>query len=284
MGLVYYETGWESSDGIAIHARGWEPEGVTPEAVVCLVHGIGEHGARYGKVAEAFCKANMAFWAPDMRGHGLSGGKRGHLPSAESILSDISQYLDQAGQRYPGIPLILYGHSLGGILALYYGLKKGTGLKGVISASPGLRNSLENQPLKVAAAKILGFIFPSLAISSGLDGNAISRDRQEVSNYEADPLVHDKMTLGFGKVMLGVNRFVLENSGTLGLPLLLLHGKKDTIAFPEGSDAVASSLGNRCKLVMWEEALHELHNEPEKEEVFQTMTNWVQSLLRQPAL
>ncbi len=281
MGMTYFETGWKTGDGIAIHARGWEPEGVSPDAVVCLVHGIGEHGGRYGHVAEAFCKKGMAFWAPDMRGHGLSGGVKGHLPSAETIVSDIAQYLAQARQRYPGIPMVLYGHSLGGIFVLYYGLKDSSGVIGVISTSPGLRNALEKQPLKVAAAKILGFLFPRLAISSGLDSKAISRNRQEVSTYLADPLVHDKMTLGFGKVMLGVNHYTLENSGKFSLPLLLLHGKKDSIAFPSGSEAVAASLGNRCTFVMWEEALHELHNEPEKEEVLQTMTGWVKSILKE---
>ena len=281
--MTHFETGWKTPDGLSIFCQGWEPEGVVPRAVVCLVHGIGEHGGRYCGVAEAFCREGMAFWVPDMRGHGLSEGIKGHLPSADTILRDIDQYVSQARQRYPGVPAILYGHSLGGIFVLYYGLKKSEGISGIISSSPGLRNALEKQPLKVAAATFLGYLLPRVQISSGLDGSAISRNRQEVHNYEADPLIHNKMTLGFGKVMLGVNRYTLENAGEFRLPLLLLHGKKDTIAFPSGSEEIAASVGKGCRLVMWDEAFHELHNEPEKEEVLLTMTGWVNSLIQKGA-
>ncbi len=134
---------------------------------------------------------------------------------------------------------------------------------------------LQDQPIKVLAAKILGTLLPSVTISSGLDASAISRDGKVVEDYKRDPLVHDKMSLGFGRVMLEVIRFTMENAAKFTLPLLLMHGRKDTIAFPSGSEAFAASLDGQCKLVIWDEAYHELHNEPEKEKVMQTMTDWI---------
>ncbi len=137
-----FETEFKTSDGLRIVARGWEPDDRPLKAVVCLVHGIGEHSGRYAHVAEAFCRQDYALFAPDMRGHGLSEGLKGHLPASETILNDVDVYLSEAAKRYPGIPVFLYGHSLGGIFVLYYGLKKPGSLAGVISTSPGLRNAL----------------------------------------------------------------------------------------------------------------------------------------------
>jgi alpha-beta hydrolase superfamily lysophospholipase len=175
--------------------------------------------------------------------------------------------------------LILYGHSLGGILVLYYGLKQKPNIKGIIASSPGLHTALEEQPVKVLAAKILGSLIPSVTIPSGLDANAISHDKKVVEIYNNDPLVHNKMSLGFGKIMLGVIQWTLEHACEFSLPLLLMHGKADSIAYPSSSIEFASKLNKKCKLVLWEGAYHELHNEPEKAEVFKTMTGWINEQL-----
>lgn len=161
------------------------------------------------------------------------------------------------------------------IFVLFYGLRKPQNLAGVISLAPGLRNALQDQPLKVMAAKVLGFLLPAVTISTGLDATAISRNRGEVEDYIKDPLVHGKMSLGFGRVMLEVIRWTMAHAGEFKVPLLLMHGRKDTIAFSSGSEAFAALLDGKCKLVLWDEAYHELHNEPEREAVIRTMTDWV---------
>lgn len=273
------EASWKSGDGLQIQARIWEPDGGERRGVVVLVHGIGEHGGRYAHVAEAFTGHGLVMFAPDLRGHGRSQGKRGHFPSAEAILSDLDRFCDKAREDYPGLPLFLYGHSLGGVLVLYYGLMRREGLSGVVCTSPGLRNALQEQPLKVLAARILGTLFPGLTIPTGLDASAISRDLTVVERYRRDPLVHDQMSLGFGKVMLGVIAHVMEHSGEFPYPLLIMHGTADTIAFASGSEAVAASLDEGCTLVKWEGFYHELHNEPEKADVIGKMTGWINDML-----
>lgn len=277
------ETGWKSKDGLSFFARIWEPSEGSPRAVVCLVHGVGEHSGRYRHVGEVFTSRGMVLFAPDMRGHGLTEGKRGHLPSAGTIICDIDRYLETARERYPGVPLFLYGHSLGGIFVLFYGLeRRQQGIAGVMCTSPGLRTALHEQPVKVMAARVLGSLFPGVSLASGLDSSAISRDQKVVETYRADPLVHDRITLGFGKVMLGVITRTMENIGEFPHPLLLMHGTADTIAFISGSEQVAASLGERCSLVTWKGFYHELHNEPEKEEVLGTMTAWLESRISAP--
>jgi acylglycerol lipase len=276
--MEHFETSWKLSDGLGIFAQGWDTGTGSDKGVICLVHGVGEHTGRYLHVAESFNRESFAFFGADLMGHGRSEGPRGHFPSIELVLEGIDVLIDQAKARYPGLPVILYGHSLGGILVLYYTLRRKPAIKGVIATSPGLRTALEQQPAKVMAARILGTLAPKISMHSGLDANAISHEGDVVNTYNNDPLVHDRFTLGFGKIMLTVVKWTLENARDFPLPLLLLHGKDDSIAFPSGSMDFAAPLGSKCKLVLYDNALHELHNEPFREEVFKTMTDWIKQL------
>lgn len=279
--MKHYEMSWKSRDGLDIFAQAWEPDIVQPKAVVCHVHGLGEHSSRYVHVAEAFSKEGFVLFTSDLRGHGRSAGPRGHINAIEDFMQDIDVLFEQARSRYPGLPLFLYGHSLGGILVLHYGLSRKPDVKGVIATSSGLRTALEKQPLKVFLAKVLGSLIPSTTIVSGLDPNGISHDKNVVKAYQEDPLVHDKASLGFGKVMLGVTKWTLEHAGEFSRPLLLLHGKADPIAFPSGSIEFAAPLKEKCTLVLWEDGYHELHNEPDKAEVLKTMTLWMDARLQE---
>jgi alpha-beta hydrolase superfamily lysophospholipase len=279
--MKHLEMNWKARDGLDIFAQSWEPTILQPKAVVCLVHGLGEHTSRYDHVAEAFGRQGFVLFGADLRGHGRSGGARGHISSIEDFMQDIDELLGQARVRYPGLPIILYGHSLGGIQVLYYGLTHKPDVKGVIATSSGLHTALEKQHVKVMMAKILGSLMPNTDIASGLDPKSISRDEKVVQAYINDPLVHDKISLGFGKIMVGVTSWTLAHAGEFSLPLLLLHGKADVLAFPSSSIEFAAPLKEKCTLVLWDDAYHELHNEPEKNEVFKTMTLWMDARLRE---
>jgi acylglycerol lipase len=277
--MKHFESNWKTADGLSIFAQSWEPFEQSPKAVVCLVHGIGEHTGRYAHVAKAFSERGFVLFGADLRGHGKSEGPRGHFPSAEAVTGDIDLLLEQARFHYPGLPLILYGHSLGGILVLFHGLKQKPDVRGIIATSSGLRTALEKQPVKILAAKILGSVFPGALLPTGLDVNAISRDKNVVAAYQADPLVHDRMSLGFGKCMLAIIRWTFNHAIEFSLPLLLMHGKSDSIAYPSGSEEIAAHVKEKSQLVLWENGWHELHNEPFKEEVLKTMIVWMDKLL-----
>jgi len=279
--MKHFETKWNTNDGIEIFAQGWEPETRTPKAVICHVHGLGEHSSRYAHVAEAFGKDGYAMFSADLRGHGRSGGPRGHIPSIEAMMQDIDLLFEHARSRYPGLPLLLYGHSLGGILVLHYGLKRKPNVKGVIATSSALKTPLESQTVKVLAAKALGSLAPNVSIPSGLDATAISRDVAEVEKYNNDPLVHDKVSLGFGKIMLEVTKWTLAHAGEFSLPLLLMHGKADRIAFPSSSIEFAASLKEKCTLYLWDDCFHELQNDLDQAEVFKTMLIWMDARLKE---
>jgi alpha-beta hydrolase superfamily lysophospholipase len=270
-----FEWIFKSSDGLDLYARGWAPKG-KPKAVVALIHGLGEHVGRYMHVGAALTEKGYALLGFDLRGHGKSGGPRGHLPSFEAYMSDIDRFLEETAERYPGLSQFLYGHSLGGILVLNYALRRKPRLAGVISTAASLRTVLEEQKVKVVMARILGTLMPTMTLASGLDPKTLSRDQAVVQAYISDPLVHDRMTLGFGKIMLTAIPWTFEHAGELQLPLLIMHGTKDMLGYPRGSQEFAGlAPKDKVTLKMWDGFYHEIHNEPEKVEVFKVMLDWL---------
>jgi acylglycerol lipase len=274
-----FELKWKSKDGLDLFGRAWEPGERKPKAVICHVHGLGEHSGRYVHVAQAFTKAGYAMLSFDLRGHGRSGGLRGHISSIDDYMLDIDSLFEQALARYPGLPMFLYGHSIGAVQVLSYCLRRKPDLKGVIATGPSLHTAVEYQKIKVIMAKALGALFPTVTIPSGLKPSDLSRDQAVVQAYINDPLVHDRASLGFGKSMLEANRWVLDHAAEFSLPLLLIHGKEDRIAFPSSSTEFAAPLKDKCTLMLWDGLYHEVHNEPEKVDVLNAMTIWMDARL-----
>jgi alpha-beta hydrolase superfamily lysophospholipase len=160
-----FETQWEV--GTPFFIQGWEPNREA-EAFIALVHGLGEHTARYAHVGKVMTDAGYALVGFDLRGHGKSGGARGHASSLDAYMQDIREFFHFMAQRYPDIPHFLYGHSLGGLLSLAYGIQYGAGLRGVMVTGAALSSSLQEQKAKVALAKVLGAMIPTMTYQAGL--------------------------------------------------------------------------------------------------------------------
>jgi acylglycerol lipase len=272
-----FETKWEDKAGTTFFIQGWEPD-QEPKAFIALVHGLGEHTTRYSHVGKAMTDAGYVLVGFDLRGHGKSGGARGHTSSLDAYMQDIREFLHLMKERYPDIPHFLYGHSLGGLLALAYGVQYGEGLKGVMVTGAALRSSLQEQKAKVALAKVLGAIMPTVTVPSGLDPTTISRDLQIVEAYKNDPLVHYSTSLGFGKAALQAIDLCFARAQEFPVPLLMIHGKSDKLTYPSGTEDFAKLVGTAggdVTLKLWEDLYHEVHNEPEKAEVFKFMIEWL---------
>ena len=278
-----FESKWEGNDGITFHVQGWEPDNDNPKALIALVHGLGEHTGRYTHVAKVMTDADYALVGFDLRGHGKSGGARGHAPSLEAYMQDIRQFFRYLVQRYPGIPHFLYGHSLGGLLSLLYAIQYSKGLKGVMVTGAALRSALQEQKAKIAMAKLLGSLMPAMTIPSELDATALSHDPDVVQAYINDPLVHDKTSMGFGKSALGAIDLCFARAKEFTPPLLIMHGKADRITYPSGSEDFASlarETNRDVTLKPWDNMYHEIHNEPGKAEVFKFMIEWLDKHLK----
>jgi alpha-beta hydrolase superfamily lysophospholipase len=267
-----------AKDNIKLHAKSWTPA-AEPKAVVCLIHGLGEHCGRYSHVAEALNEADYAVLAFDLRGHGQSGGPRGHTPSSETFLEDIDCLFAEAEKRYPGKPRFLYGHSLGGSLVLYYTLKRKPPVAGVVSTGPGLHSPIMEQKLKLAFAKTMASVLPTMTLPTGLNADLLSHDPQVVQAYRDDPLVHDRASLAMASSTIRAIEWTMENASAFEPPLLLVHGAADQLTYPSGSQEFATRTSGTCTLRLWGDLYHELHNEPEKEQVIAEIIQWMDNQL-----
>jgi len=274
-----FESKFEGEDANSFYVRGWEPETESkPKAVIALVHGLGEHVGRYEHVAKAMTDAGYVMAGFDLRGHGKSGGARGHFPSLDMVMQDITRFRQFLSTRYADLPQFIYGHSLGGLLTLTYTLQNRSDLQGAIVTGPGLRTALQEQKAKIALAKLLGGLLPTVTIPSDLDVKTLSRDPQVVQKYVDDSLVHDKTSLGFGKAALGAIDYCFAHAKEYPYPLLLMHGKADRLTYSSGSEDFARLASEKNKDVMlklWDGLYHEIHNEPEQAEVFKAMIDWL---------
>lgn len=266
---------FSSKDGLTLFGRIWQAQG-TPKGVVNLVHGLGEHSGRYAHVAEAMTEAGFHFIGFDLRGHGLSEGKRGHTPDFDHILDDVTLFLEKSGQFFnEDLPNFLYGHSLGGVIVLNYVLRRKNHLHGVISTDPALGLAFEPSKAKVFLGKIMANLMPSFSMKNGLEVEALSRDAAIVKAYQNDALVHNTITAKLAMALLDSGQYALDHANELDVPVLLMHGTADRIAAYQKSQEFAEKAGDLVTLKLWDDFYHELHNEIGKENVIADMVNWL---------
>ena len=268
---------WISSDGNEIYSQIWEPDSPQVKAVVCLIHGLGEHSGRYRHVAEHMTDCGYVMLAFDLPGHGKSTGLQGHVASEELFLQNVEHATREAELRFPGTPVFLYGHSMGAMIAILYVLKRHPHLAGVIVTGLALHSSLEEQKLKIFEARCLAFAAPKVQLSTGLKIEDISRDPKVQQAYADDPLVHNRSTPAMAVAILDMIPQILEHAAEFDLPLLIMHGTADRLAYLRSSQEFAGLTSCDCTLKLWEGLYHEVHNEPEKEDVLKTITDWLDS-------
>ncbi len=261
----------------------WPAE--NPDHVVCLIHGIGEYAGRYERVASAMNEKNIAVVSMDLRGHGLTFGKRGHCAPRKEILKDIDDLITYAQEQYPGIPLILYGHSMGGNITMDYRKRgsKNAELSGFIVSAPWVELVRKVSGALYVTVKSLAKIIPQMTISSGVSEKDLG-NKKNVGDYEANPLIHKRISLecavdGFitgEKMAAGTME---DNGGAIGIPMLLMHGTEDKICNVNGSRNVAAV--EDCEYVEWPGLYHEIHNgggESAGDEVILKMLDWIQAI------
>ena len=212
------EIHWKNAEGFKLFAQNWTVE--NPRAVIALVHGQGEHIGRYTPVAEWFNRHGIAVVGYDHQGYGRSEGQRGHAKNLDVLLEDIGLLLNKTREIYPGAPVFLYGHSMGGGLALNYAIQREPSLAGLIVTAPWIRLAFEAPAITVIAGKIMRRFMPTFSLPTGLAAHFISHDAAVVKAYKSDPLVHDKLSAAAGIALLESAKMVDAWSGEFKIPVL----------------------------------------------------------------
>ncbi|MEU7905678.1 lysophospholipase [Actinoplanes sp. NPDC049118] len=254
--------------------QSWSPE--APTGLVIVVHGAHEHSGRYRPVAERLTAAGYAVHALDHPGHGQSSGKRGNITSMAAAVHGVDTLTRMATEVHPGAPVFVYGHSLGGLIALQYltGTPAGCVRGGIISA-PALDTSAVTGALRLLAP-LVSAMLPNLGMLA-LDPNTISRNPDVVRAYCSDPLNYlGKMTARTGTELMLTATAMPSRLTALTLPLFVLHGSADRLVPPTTSALVRERAGSPdLTLKIYEGLYHEPHNEPERDQVLDDIIAWL---------
>ncbi len=265
---------------LAIHR--WQP--ATPRALCIIVHGYAEHALRYEPLAAALVARGVAVWAPDLRGHGRSPGVRGDVPSFEAVAADVASLVDEAQQNQPNGPIVLFGHSFGGAVALQVALDRPEGLSGLVLSAPFLRPTAPPSAATLSIATLLARLWPTLPVQP-LDAELVSRDPVMVAAYRNDPLVyHGRVRARMGAVMVQAGKRLLEVAGGLRVPTVLFHGAADGLADVNASLELAALVGaETMELDIIEGGYHELLNDIGRDSLLQTIIDRIDGFTTPPA-
>lgn len=265
----------KSASGLPQLRRRWPSD--HPWAVVLLVHGAAEHSGRFEHVGCQLAEAGLDVHSFDWVGHGQSGGDRWHIDSWGTYFTDLGERL--AAVRRANLPLVLYGHSMGGLISLGYCLAGYPLPDALVLTSPWLVHSAN--PVLKSIIPFVARIGPGLRVAGGLKGDQLSRDPAVGVAYFADPNVSTKTTAGWASAALQAQGRIRSDLRDLGIPVYVAHGEADTVAPPHGSVEVGNLPGATRRL--YPDLRHELHNEPEGAEVVATIIEWLRSVLSQSA-
>ena len=230
-----------ASDGDNLAVQDWSvPEDLPVRGVVLVVHGLGEHAGRYELVARRLTSWGFAVRGYDQYGHGESGGKRGALPARGRLIEDLTDVVDSVRHRMPdGLPLILLGHSMGGLVASCFVALRRRPIDALVLSSPVLNPGL-NRLQKLLLA-ILPRIAPNLTVGNGLDPNLISHDPAVVQAYKDDPRVHDRISGALARFIADGGPMVVQRAPKWTVPTLLMYAGSDGLVNPQGSRDFAAA-------------------------------------------
>jgi alpha-beta hydrolase superfamily lysophospholipase len=265
-----------ASDGDNIAVHDWPlPVERRPRGVVVLVHGLGEHAGRYDEVALRLNDWGFSVRGHDHYGHGESGGPRGGLTAASRLVHDLAEIVDSTRGRTPReLPLLLLGHSMGGVVAASYAADHPHHVDGLVLSSPAFAARLG--PLQRLLLRTLPRVAPDLRVGNGLDARWLSRDPQVQRAYRADPLVHDRISARLARFIADEGQRVLAKAPGWKVPTLLLYAGSDRLVDPAGSHAFAEAAPDAVVTsCCFEPLYHEIFNEPEAPKVFEALQRWL---------
>lgn len=261
-----------------IYFQSWLPENKMIAQII-LIHGLGEHSTRYSSSFTAFyTRNNIGISTFDLPGHGKSYGKRGHIDDPLYIIEILDHSINKSREEFPSLPVFIYGHSFGGEISLWYSLIHNNDATGYIHTSPLIGPKDKVPAFKLFLAKLMDKIMPSFSLDNGIATEKLSRDNNIVSSYVNDPYVHRQISAKAGMMIINRGKWILENAKENTHPTLLMLGDKEGIVNLDAIIEFSKSAPN-VTFKVWPNLYHELHNEPEKLEVYKYTLQWIRENL-----
>lgn len=256
---------FNAPDGTALVFDAYEP--ARPRAAVLFLHGWSDHAGRWVRAGARLREAGFAAFLVDLRGHGRSGGARGHLSRFSQLLGDLQAFRRTVARRSPG-PQVILGHSFGGLVALRYLATQPTDPPAAaVLSSPWLGLAHPPPAWKRYVGRLLANLWPTLRIGAGVDRDHLSRDHAVNAAWAADPACHDLMTPGAWSEIQWAQRAVAHDGHRIECPLLFLLAGEDRIVDAHLARAFADGLKCAVEVRWYAEMYHEVLNDPQGERV-----------------
>jgi alpha-beta hydrolase superfamily lysophospholipase len=278
-GISHQEGFFDGVRGAQTYYQCWLPEG-EPKAVLFIVHGLAEHSGRYMHIVNHFVPLGYAVYGHDYFGHGKSEGTRVFVKQFEDITKPLEKYFDMVRTFQPNKPIVLVGHSLGGLISSRHLLDHQSNYVGAILSGPLIKPSDQPSPFLLFLLNWVAAIIPKLGVRQ-LESDVMSTDPKEVEGYVSDPLVHPgKVTAGISAAMFGAMSYVTSHASQITLPLLIVQGGADATVDPAGAQLLHDTVGSSDKTIkVYEDYYHEVFNEPKarRGKVFQDIQDWLEA-------
>lgn len=261
----------------------WLPSGEPPAAIL-VVHGMAEHSGRYQRLVDYFLPRGYAVYAYDHPGHGQSDGIRCHVDSFQDLRVNLERMVQWVKSEQPGKPLILFGHSMGGLVVADYLVAHDDQINAAILSAPALKSVGKPGPWQILKILMLRHLRPQARFRR-LDLKGLSRNPQVIADYRADPLVFTgAMSIGLALALGRTMVEVAEKAKSITLPLLIVQGGQDSMVDPRGAELFYNAISSPEKhLQLYPEAYHEILNEPEGEDFLKLMASWLGNRLAEAA-
>jgi alpha-beta hydrolase superfamily lysophospholipase len=262
----------------------WNHSVSNPKARVMIIHGLSEHSGRHLNTVKWLNENGMDVIRFDLRGAGQSGGKRQWIESFNDYIDDTVTVFNWIQRELPSLPLFIFGHSLGGAIAVNFAFTYHTLFKGLILSAPAYLVGSGISPVKIKVGQMLVKIAPNLRLPKSTTSEGVSRDKQVVEAYQNDPLCFHFNTLKQGDEILKNLPLIPELAQKITVPTLIAHGSADPIIRVEGSFEILKALSSPSKeLYIAPGSYHEIHNELEEDRntYFRHLDMWISSQLAQ---
>jgi lysophospholipase len=272
--ITFTEETITTSDGLRLYVR---RRGVDCErANIIIVHGFGEHSGRYGPLTEHLIRHSYCVTGYDHRGHGLSDGLPGHVESFTEYEEDLDKVISYVRSRTESPLIYLIAHSMGGLVTIRYLARKSNAVAGAVISSPLIAVAVAVPAHKLMIARVSARTAPRFRIDNGIDPAKLSRDPEVGKAYAADPLVNRKISARWFAEASRAMEEVKTLASKVSTPILVMQGTKDQIVSADATKKIFEQIGSSDKeLEVYEGLYHELFNEPEKHQVFERITAWL---------
>lgn len=275
--VQHCEGRFETSDFMALYYQAWIPSS-TPQAIVGIVHGLGSHSGMFSTVIDHLTPHGYGIYGLDLRGHGRSPGQRGYIQDWSDFRNDVQHFLHLIIAHHPNTPIVLWGHSLGGLIVLDFVLRchaHASPLCGIVITAPAL-GSVGVSPLRILIGKMLSRLWPRFSLDTGLKTIPAAHDPIIAQAVLTDPLCHHKGTARLATEFCKTAQWVRSHASHLHLPILMLHGSDDLVTHPESSRLFFDDIPWVDKQRNeYEGSYHDLHIDTHHHDVLTDVQHWL---------